>query len=156
MHALLTPLPSAGCPQIQFHPVKITNALRHSAAHRSLSASGIAWPYNLLAWDQFTESDDAGRIPTERKLARVPAPRAVPREPSSLSQANVTTDHRSQFVGFTDHRNRKKKPRKKPAHRQKGDRRGTATWVVTTGKGRGSYHPRFELSKELELEARCR
>ena len=38
------------------------------------------------------------RVPTERKLARVPAPRVFPREPKSLLQANVTIDHRSQIT----------------------------------------------------------
>ena len=61
---------------------------------RSLSASGIAWAYTLLAWDQFMGSDCVGRVPIERKLARVPAPRVIPREPKSLLQANVTIDHR--------------------------------------------------------------
>ena len=69
----------------------------HSTAQfrRSLSASGTAWAYTLLAWDQLIGSDDVGRVPIERKLARVPAPRVFPREPKSLLQANITIDHRS-------------------------------------------------------------
>ena len=39
---------------------------------------------HLLAWDQFIGSDNVGRVPIERKLARVPAPRVFPREPKSL------------------------------------------------------------------------
>ena len=79
----------------------------HDSAHmpystaqfrRSLSASGIAWAYTLLAWDQFIGSDNVGRVPIERKLARVPAPRVFPREPKSLLQANITIDHRSQIT----------------------------------------------------------
>ena len=68
----------------------------HSTAQfrRSLSASGTAWAYTLLAWDQFIGSDNVGRVPIERKLARVPAPRVFPREPKDLLQANVTIDHR--------------------------------------------------------------
>ena len=44
---------------------------------------------------------NVGRVPIERKLARVPAPRVFPGEPKSLLQANITIDHRSQI---TDHR----------------------------------------------------
>ena len=62
---------------------------------------GTARAYTLLAWDQFVGSDNVGRVPIERKLARVPAPRVFPREPKSLLQANITIDHRSQI---TDHR----------------------------------------------------
>ena len=87
----------------------------HDSAHmpystaqfrRSLSASGTAWAYTLLAWDQFIGSDNVGRVPIERKLARVPAPRVFPREPKSLLQANITIDHRSQI---TEERKKKKK-----------------------------------------------
>ena len=52
----------------------------------------------MLAWDQFIGSDNVGRAPTERKPARVPAPRVVPREPKSLLQANITIHHRSQIT----------------------------------------------------------
>ena len=52
----------------------------------------------MLAWDQFIGSDNVGRVPIERKLARVPAPRVFPREPKSLLQANITIDHRSQIT----------------------------------------------------------
>ena len=38
------------------------------------------------------------KVRIERKLTRVPAPRALPREPNSLPQANITTDHRSQII----------------------------------------------------------
>ena len=103
MHALRTPSPSAGCPQIQFHPAKITNQCKcltaqHSTAHRSMFASGIVRAYALLAWGQFIGSANVGRVPTERKLTRVPAPRVVPREPNSLLQAKIKTDHRSQVT----------------------------------------------------------
>ena len=72
----------------------------HSTAQfrRSLSASGTAWAYTLLAWDHLIGSDNVGRVPIERKLARVPAPRVSPREPKSLLQANITIDHRSQIT----------------------------------------------------------
>ena len=43
-------------------------------------------------------SDYVGRVPIERKLARVPTPRVFPREPKSLLQANITIDHRSQIT----------------------------------------------------------
>jgi len=66
---------------------------------RSLSASGIALAYTLLAWDQFTGSDCVGRVPTERKFERVPAPEVFPRVPNSLLQANVMIDHRTQITG---------------------------------------------------------
>ena len=69
---------------------------------RSLSASGTAWAYTLLAWDQFIGSDYVGRVPIERKLARVPAPRVFLREPKSLLQANITIDHRSQITEKTE------------------------------------------------------
>ena len=59
---------------------------------------GTARAYTLLAWDQFVGSDNGGRVPIERKLARVPAPRVFPREPKSLLQANITLDHRSQIT----------------------------------------------------------
>ena len=79
----------------------------HDSAHmpystaqfrRSLSASGTAWAYTLLAWDQFIGSDYVGRVPTERKLARVPTPRVFLREPKNLSQANIKIDHRLQIT----------------------------------------------------------
>jgi hypothetical protein len=72
----------------------------HSTAQfrRSLSASETAWAYTLLAWDHLIGSDNVGRVPIERKLARVPAPRVFPREPKSLLQANITIDHRSQIT----------------------------------------------------------
>jgi len=43
-------------------------------------------------------SDNVGRVPVERKPARVPAPRVFPREPKRLFQANITIDHRSQIT----------------------------------------------------------
>ena len=43
----------------------------------------------LLAWDHFIGSDDVGRVPIERKLARVPAPRVFHREPKSLFSQSV-------------------------------------------------------------------
>jgi len=48
--------------------------------------------------EKFIGSDYVGRVPTERKLARVPAPRVFTREPKSLLQANITIDHRSQIT----------------------------------------------------------
>ena len=74
---------------------------------RSLSASGTAWAYTLLAWDHLIGSDNVGRVPIERKLARVPAPRVFPREPKSLLQANITIDHRSQITESNIKRERK-------------------------------------------------
>ena len=64
----------------------------------------------MLAWDQFIGSDNVGRVPIERKLARVPAPRVFPREPKSLLQANIKIDHRSQI---TDHRTKRKGTKRK-------------------------------------------
>ena len=83
---------------------------------RSLSASGTAWAYTLLAWDQFIGSDYVGRVPTERKLARVPAPRVFPREPKSLLQANITIDHRSQI---TEEKERESKRERSQKEREK-------------------------------------
>ena len=68
----------------------------------------------MLAWDQFIGSDNVGRVPIERKLARVPAPRVFPREPKSLLQANIKIDHRSQI---TDRRKRERE--KKERHRER-------------------------------------
>ena len=62
----------------------------------------------MLAWDQFIGSDNVGRVPIERKLARVPAPRVFPREPKSLLQANITIDHRSQITEKEKKREREK------------------------------------------------
>ena len=102
MHALLTPSPSAGCPLMQCIPPREDHDSAHMPStaqfRRSLPASGIAWACTLLAWDQFTGSDHVDRVPIERKLARVPAPRVFPREPKSLLQANITIDHRSQIT----------------------------------------------------------
>ena len=67
----------------------------------------------MLAWDQFIGSDNVGRVPIERKLARVPAPRVFLREPKNLSQANITIDHRSQ-----DHRSQKEKKKVKEKERK--------------------------------------
>ena len=65
---------------------------------RSLSASGTAWQwaYTLLAWDQFIGSDYVGRVPTERKLARVPAPRVESQKACCKRMSQSITDHRSQ------------------------------------------------------------
>ena len=76
---------------------------------RSLSASGIAWAYTLLAWDQFIGSDYVGRVPIERKLARVPTPRVFLREPKSLLQANITIDHRSQITEDREEREKRER-----------------------------------------------
>jgi len=57
--------------------------------HRSPKNSSAVVPFKF----------NNGRVPTERKLARVPAPRVFPREPKSLLQANITIDHRSQITG---------------------------------------------------------
>ena len=82
---------------------KIRKRVPYSTAKfcRSLSASGIAW---ALAWDQFMGSDNVGRVPIERKLARVPTPRVFPGEPKTLLQANITIDHRSQSTEETRER----------------------------------------------------
>ena len=66
----------------------------------------------MLAWDQFIGSDNVGRVPIERKLARVPAPRVFPREPKSLLQANIKIDHRSQITE-KERKGEKRKPREK-------------------------------------------
>jgi len=49
----------------------------------------------------------------------VPAPRVVPREPNSLLQANVKTDHRSQS---TERRSEKKEEAKRHSERKKWER----------------------------------
>ena len=86
----------------------------HSTAQfrRSLSASETAWAYTLLAWDHLIGSDNVGRVPIERKLARVPAPRVFPREPKSLLQANITIDHRSQITEEKKRKSPEKEPKK--------------------------------------------
>jgi len=73
----------------------------------------------LLAWDQFIGSDYVGRVPTERKLARVPAPRVFPREPKSLLQANITIDHRSQITERERKKERKREERREREKREK-------------------------------------
>ena len=72
----------------------------------------------MLAWDQFIGSDNVGRVPIERKLARVPAPRVFPREPKSLLQANIKIDHRSQIT-------EREKKRKGKTEREKRERETT-------------------------------
>ena len=52
------------------------------------------------------------KVITEIELARVPAPRVFPREPNSLSQANVTIDHRSQITEKREKRNPREKGEK--------------------------------------------
>ena len=59
----------------------------------------IAWAYTLLAWYQFIGSDYVGRVPTERKLTRVPAPRVSPQR--AKQPATSEYENRSQI---TDHR----------------------------------------------------
>ena len=55
------------------------------------------------AWDQFIGSDYVGRVPIERKLARVPAPGVFPREPKKP----VTSEHHNRSQ-ITDHRKKLK------------------------------------------------
>jgi len=81
----------------------------------------------LLAWDQFIGSDYVGRVPIERKLARVPAPRVFPREPKSLLQANITIDHRSQIT-------ERRKERKREGEREIKRERGRGRRVKVRGK----------------------
>ena len=75
----------------------------------------------MLAWDQFIGSDNVGRVPIERKLARVPAPRVFPREPKSLLQANIKIDHRSQITE-KERKREKEKERKEKTEREKTER----------------------------------
>ena len=59
----------------------------------------LFWGFSRLGCVmRFIGSDYVGRVPTERKLARVPTPRVFRREPKSLLQANITIDHRSQIT----------------------------------------------------------
>jgi len=67
---------------------------------------------------------------TERKLARVPTPRVIPREPKSLLQANITIDHRSQITEERKERKReggrereREKERKEKTEREKREKR---------------------------------
>ena len=80
----------------------------------------------MLAWDQFIGSDNVGRVPIERKLARVPAPRVFPREPKSLLQANITIDHRSQITEREkkekERERKREKERKEKPEREKRER----------------------------------
>ena len=73
----------------------------------------------MLAWDHFIGSDNVGRVPIERKLARVPAPRVFPREPKSLLQANIKIDHRSQITEREKERKRRKEKRKRETEKEK-------------------------------------
>ena len=74
----------------------------------------------MLAWDHLTGSDNVGRVPVERKLARVPAPRVFPREPKSLLQANITIDHRSQI---TEREREREKERERERERNRNRER---------------------------------
>jgi len=69
-------------------------------------------------------SDYVGRVPIERKLARVPTPRVFLGEPKSLLQANVTIDHRSQITSqITDHRKREKERQEKRVREERNRER---------------------------------
>ena len=100
----------------------------------------------MLAWDQFIGSDNVGRVPIERKLARVPAPRVFPREPKSLLQANITIDHRSQITERERERERKRdnekerksekrNPREKREREREKGRKGEITEREKERKG---------------------
>ena len=78
-----------------------------------------AWAYTLLAWGHFIRPANVGRVPIERKLARVPAPRVFPREPKSLLQANITIDHRSQI---TERKEKAEKRRREKERKRKTER----------------------------------
>ena len=79
--------------------------------------------YTLLAWDQFIGSNDVGRVPVERKLARVPAPRVFPREPKSLLQANITIDHRSQITEKEKERDKRKREKEREKEKKKREKK---------------------------------
>ena len=65
---------------------------------------------------------DGNRVPVELKLTRVPAPRAFPREPNSLLQANITIDHRSQITEREKEGKRKKREKRMRGEREKKER----------------------------------
>ena len=79
----------------------------------------------MLAWDQFIGSDNVGRVPIERKLARVPAPRVFPREPKSLLQANIKIDHRSQITERDKERERERVREREKERKEKPKREKT-------------------------------
>ena len=66
----------------------------------------------MLAWDQFIRSDYVGRVPIERKLARVPAPRVFAESQKACYKrmSQSITDHRSQ-KRETERRERRERTR---------------------------------------------
>ena len=81
-------------------PPLLSQVIFGALRRRELTERGVSFThFRLLSFgDQFIGSDYVGRVPIERKLARVRTPRVIPRESKSLLQANITIDHRSQIT----------------------------------------------------------
>jgi len=113
----------------------------------------------LLAWDQFIGSDNVGRVPIERKLARVPAPAqhhgSSPESQKACYKRIISqsiTDHRSQGErkkrmcegkGERDREKGKGKERKETRRKEKRDHRSQITEKELREAGR-------EREKEIE------
>jgi len=65
---------------------------RETRQERKQGEKKEAWNRNMR------QRHNMRTCPEERKLTRMPAPRVFPREPNSLLQANIKTDHRSQIA----------------------------------------------------------